>query len=243
MAFPSVASITETSISTNPTSWAFDLPATVDAGDLLLLFVSLEESQSGPNAPTGWTQLYLNNELGHFGAVYGKDADGTEDGGTATITASSPPAANGAGQVYRITASSWRGTLADDVDINGTTPSAVNGNPNPPTVTAGWGAEDNLYIAACAAKNDDGTVDAAPTNYTNLTSTISGGGTNDGATVGTARRELNASSDNPGVFTLSETERHTAQTVVIRPAASAGFIPYPRDVMMGGMQSLNGGIN
>ena len=60
-----------------------------------------------------------------------------------------------------------------------------------------------------------------PTNYANGIDTLSGGGNNDAAEIGTARRELNASSDNPGIFTISQTEVIIAATLVIRPAAVA----------------------
>ncbi|MCH7783728.1 hypothetical protein IID62_11750 [candidate division KSB1 bacterium] len=84
--------------------------------------------------------------------------------------------------------------------------------------------EDNLYIAFGGARNDDIAWSSAPTNYTNLTSTITGGGTDDGASVGTARRELASDSDNPGTFGLAGNERTRGATLVIRPAAAVAGV-------------------
>ncbi|GAI55169.1 unnamed protein product, partial [marine sediment metagenome] len=59
------------------------------------------------------------------------------------------------------------------------------------------------------------TVEAYPTNYTD--------GRNDyanvttGCGVGTARRELNAISEDPGVFTISFSDKWVANIVAIRP--------------------------
>ena len=225
MAFPSVSDVTETGITGNPTSWVFNLPATVSPGDLLILFCALERNQSGEtvadSTSDSWIQLHLFSTGGLVTGIWAKVADGDEDGGTVTLDASSTTACNAAGQVYRIAAASWRGTLADDVDIAADSSATTTATPDPPAVTAGWGAEDNLYITFYGGRNDDATVSSYPTNYANGIDTLSGGGNNDAAEIGTARRELNAANDNPGTFTISQTEVIIAATLVIRPAAAA----------------------
>ncbi len=222
ISFPQVADITETAVSSATSNPSFNLPATVDPGDLLLLFVGIADV-SISSTPTGWTELWLLNGDGSngAGAVYAKDAVGTEDGGSVTVPAASSTAA---GQVYRITAGTWGSNLAADVDIQGNTSGTSSANPNPPSVTADWGSADNLFIALFAARDDDATVSSYPTNYSNGDYIISGGGGNNGATVGSARREYTSASDDPGTFTLSESENWRSATVVISP-----FEDYPDD--------------
>lgn len=228
MAFASITSVTETTFSSAAGSFAFNLPATINSGDLLLLLVSLqsEPDQDDENMTAtdstsdAWTELqdeYEGNR-GQWG-VWSKVADGDEDGGTVTVSIANQ--ATAAGQVLRII--NWYGS-ASGVEIGSIAFVQLSTNPNPPSLTASWGAEDNLWIAICHAIDDDATVSAAPSGYSGLDYAITGGGTNAGATIGHAYLENAAATENPGTFTISETENTGANTIVIRPAAAAGHI-------------------
>lgn len=211
-----VESVTETSMAAD-TSHLVDMPATVNSGDLLIILIAARFNSAEFDTPSGWTLLNsLHNNVVEF-AIYAKDAAGTEGGGTVDVTSTSSVAA--AAQTYRI--SGWGGTLATDVDISGTLATGASTAPNPASVTAGWGSHaQNLFIACGGAGDDDETWNAAPTNYTNLISTTSGGGINASGSVGSARRTLEADTDDPGTFTISASESWVAGTIVVKPAAA-----------------------
>lgn len=220
-AAPTVTSITETQFTGNPTAHPCDLPATIEAGDLLTLTIGLETGASSiSSGPTeaSWTELWSGtagpgNPLGGSWALV---ADGTEDGGTATITTTG--GMNGACQVHRILAAEWLGSLSGVTA--GTKTGGSGSTPNPPPVTPSWSG-DTLYMAQFGARNDDETVSAYPSGYTdNQTDTISGGasGGTDGATVGTATKEGTAAAENPGTFTLTDSEDWVANTIAVAAA-------------------------
>ncbi len=219
-AFPSVSDITEDKDSSDELTHVISMPATVDVGDLLLLLICMNTSTT-ITTPSGWTELFLNAYDGNGeGIVYGKDAIGNEDGTTVDVVHTvGVDAGSHAAQTYRIAASSWGGDLATDVDV-GTVATGTSDSPDPPSVSAGWGSADNLFIEVVCATDDDATASSYSTSYSNGVDSISGAGVNAGQTAASARRELAASSDDPGTATLSESEAWMANTIVIEPAAS-----------------------
>jgi PKD repeat protein len=99
-------------------------------------------------------------------------------------------------------------------------------NPNPPNLAPSWGAGDTLWFAACGYDQGQRTVTAYPANYTNGQNDRSNN--NQGCGVGTAIRQLNAASENPGTFTLSAAEQWIAATVAIQSAPlNANFTASP----------------
>jgi hypothetical protein len=65
-------------------------PAVVDAGDILIIQTAWEGTTSAPSTPSGWTLLYGPQNVGSASVVarhwlFGKIADGTEDGATAAL--------------------------------------------------------------------------------------------------------------------------------------------------------------
>ncbi len=219
MAFPQTAAPTTSAFAAAATSHLVAMPATVNAGDLLFVHIAVNHIAT-PNptitTPAGWTQKWATaiSSIDRYGG-YVKVADGTEGGTTVDFVTSSTTVA--AAHCHRIT--DWYGALAG-VEV-GTAATGSSANPNPPSLTPSWGALDTLWFAVSGADDDDQAFTAAPTNYTNLASTIAGGGANASCEVGSAWRELNATNDNPGTFTLASTETWVAQTLAIRPAAAA----------------------
>lgn len=213
--FPSVSDLVETNISVG-TSMPVDLPAVVDAGDLLIIIATWRSNASvSATVPSGWTELdnTLNNPCG--GATWVLDAVGDEDGGTATFTLSGSRRATA--HCYRIAAATWFGTISGGVET-GTVSTATNSTVDPGALTPSWGSTKTLWLAAMHSADDDEPFTATPTNYTNLTSTIAGAGGNNSASTGTARRELEASSEDPGSSEIGATQAWVATTVGIRPA-------------------------
>lgn len=223
--FPSVTSITTTNTGTgfasDSTNHNVSMPATTTAGDLLLMFFSYDSNSNptitDPDGADGWTQLTAVNSAtnGVFGSVWAKVATGS-DGSTVNFASSNTQSA--AAQVYRIPASSWYGTIADGIEVTNAA-GASTANPNPPSLTAPWGADDNLWIAY----NAGGTFTSAnsyPANYTNGSFANGNTGTN-GASVATARRENAVVTEDPGTFTMNAGNTSVAFTVAIRPKPPA----------------------
>ena len=214
MAFPVIASVTASSFGTDATAHLVAMPATVDANDLLIVGFANDGSAT-VTTPGGWTliQSDANSTAARLSSYY-KIAVGNEDGTTVDFVTSATEKA--AAQVYRITAASWHGTTPPE-----TAAAATGGGagPDPPSTNpAGWNVEDTLWIAMYGADDDD---DAStyPTNYTNGTYTQSDN-SNASASMGSARRELAAASDDPGIFTIAAGEEWITITLAIRPSGS-----------------------
>lgn len=226
MAFPQTAAPTVgTAVGTNHPVL---MPPVVNAGDLLLLFFGSQSRIVG--AAAGWTLSSTganNYELN----VFYKIAVGTEDGTSPVFTTDA--AATSAAQVYRITA--WHGTTPPQ---SGTAVTGTSANPNPPNLIPAWGADDTLWFAASnAGFNGSPTMVSYPTNYLNGVATVDGGGSQV-SLVGSARRELNAASDNPGTFTMSGSAEWVAQTVAVRPAVALPPSPSTGGNRMGGTGAI-----
>lgn len=215
MAFPQTAAPTESSFGSAASSFAVSMPATVNSGDGLLMIFGHDDSGLSAATPSGWGKLRERETLLGFGGIgylFVKVADGTEGGTTVTVSVTGGTA-TAAAQVYRFT--DWAGVAtgfeAADDDDSGTTL-------DPPSLEPTWPQGDTLWIAAFACGDDDATVSAYPSSYTGGTDTVSGGGANNGHTIGSAVRELNASSEDPGTFTLSASQFGAVFTIAIRQA-------------------------
>ncbi len=217
--FPQTAAPTVSGFSGGASSHAATLPGSLSNGQLLLAWAGFFITNTDDILlPPGWTELTRGNQ----NIVAGKDvqlllaARVVAGGEGSTVNFNTGAAANGAVQIYKIT--SWWGTIGTGISV-GIVQSTGGTTPDPPSVTASWGLEKNLAITGGVAGDDDQAWTGLPTNYSNLVSTLSGGGANDGASVGTARREIEAASDNPSSFTLASSEGYVVQSVMIRPAA------------------------
>lgn len=228
MTFPTVqdADTQSGTVATNATSWTITYPTNIAAGDLLLLFVAMDGTVNATAA--GFTDVGGNSAAAISLRALAKVADGTETGTfTATITSTE----QGAWRIFRVTG--WFGgtinaASSGDSDSNGIAgrqTSGITANPDPVVLDpANWAAEDVVWFAAAAADTSR-TFSAFPTNYTNTSSDVSGGAS--GASLGVARRALNASSEDPGTFTISASDDWSAVTVAVRPAAAAASqVPY-----------------
>ena len=228
MAFPTVQSRTETAVHPQSTTHDISMPATVDAGDLLLMFVAIFDPDSGTptfTTPTGWTSIFdvanASNRSRH--ALFGKDADGTED--STTVNVATNVTCVMAAVVYRIT--DWGGTLGSHVEASSSPSTGNSSSPDPPAVTPTGGADDYLWIPSIGAYDDNISATSAPTDYTNLIDVLTGGGGNQSAQVYTAERQLNASTENPGTFSISSNESYAGMTTVVHPAAAGGGLSIP----------------
>lgn len=215
MAFPTVESLTATDFeSASTVNHYVDMPASVNAGNLLLIVIATENATSHAT-PSGWTAEESGQFTGgHMLSLFSKVADGTE-GGTTVNVVSNAGGSNGGAIAIRI--SGWYGTL-DGLEFNGTTTGSATATPNPPSLTAGWGSDDNLWLAVFGAADDEATVSSYVSGYSGGTYGH-GGTTNNAAETGACWKQAAAATEDPGTFTLSENEYWRALTIVIRPAA------------------------
>jgi hypothetical protein len=212
--FPQVEEVTATN-SPSGTSHDLNFPATVNNGDFLLVVVNWGLNDTTYSSRTsGWDELDAPLDSGNVTTVaaYVKRADGTETGFNITLTTNSLLQA----QIYRIAAGTWHdtGTLSDAWTKGTAFVDAGDTTPDPPTCNPG-SALPYLFITWFGADNEP-TVSGIPTNYTDEVTTRNGAGGSTATTLGSARRELNASSDTPSNFNISLSEESVSQTIAIQ---------------------------
>lgn len=225
MTFPVLesASTVATANSTAGTSHNVNLPATVNAGDLLIAVFQTSLPASATtvtwdNSTAGvWSNLYdldTSSLDSHQTCKY-KIADGTEDSATLVLTTSQSVGSEAV--VFRV--SGWHGTTPPEV----ATVNTINGvSHDPPSLTPSWGAADTLWLALAGEEGATRSYSAFPTSYTNTRSDQTGSGS--GGVIGSAWRSLNAASEDPATFTSSASNRCITATIAIRPAAGGGSI-------------------
>lgn len=224
MAFPSAAAApTATAFATSVTSMPVSMPSSIASGDLLIALVHVRNAGTWTNA-SGWTDISTLSQTGGgtVGKLNGfyKIAAGTESGTTPTWTAST--GTTGEWQVYRVTG--WHGTTPPEAGTTSGDTTAAN----PPSLTPSWGADDTLWLAVAGHSAASTTAwSAGPSSYSGFqVNGASSGGS--AVSIASAYRQLNASSEDPGAFTVSGSNRFwSAATVAIRPAAAGGVSVIP----------------
>ncbi len=214
MAFPVVEDVTATTFGSSVTEHLVSMPATVNAGDLLLVIFSNDGDATVTDPGTGWELVTSDNNSTEIrGTIYYKIAIGDEDGTTVDFVTSAGEEA--AAHVYRI--SNWHGTTPPEASSVTT---ALNNDPDPGALTPSWGSAETMWIAAFAMDWLDDTSIQGPTSYTNVLEDQPNNNSNS-AGVGSARRENEVSSENPADFTTNWDEQWVAWTIGIRPVVAA----------------------
>ncbi len=205
----------------NVTSHTIQLPATIESGDLLLAFFSIDgnPSTSWPNEGTEWNVIFSQTSGGSvkFQCAW-KEADGTEDGTTIEVTS---------GSSERSSHSVLAVGGAEDPDTtppDNSTPATGNStSPNPVAVIIAT-SKDYLFVASTGVDRDR-TVTAIPTNYSHE-NTQAGGGANS-STCSTVERQLTTGTDeDAGAFTISASDQWVAFTVRVHPPGGPVDLPY-----------------
>lgn len=211
MAFPVVAA-TNTSVesSADVTSHSVALPAGISSGDLLLAhFVA--DGDPTITWPAGWTRFFTLANAGDAKEEWAwREADGTEG---SSITVTTDVSEKSAHAAYRITGHEVPGTQAPEASTGA---QGSDNNPDPDSISPTGGAKDYLFIASCG-QDGGADVNGAPANYSNLLNSNTGAG--GGCQAGSAERQLNASTENPGPFTTATGDGWTAVTVVVHPGS------------------------
>lgn len=194
--YPTISS-TSNGTQGSASSISVTLPSGFTTGDLILVFITTSDSVDyrDVNTPTNWTSLYAGSQGDGSGGRWGEGFYRIISGDSSPVTFTfSATADEGSSYVaYRIATGSYEGVPAVGVTATG---SATN--PNPPTLTSGFGAVATTYFATAHSAS---TQASYPTNYNN--NTVSNGGTGYYTYSGT--RNLTAVSDDPGTFGTSTT--------------------------------------
>jgi hypothetical protein len=174
--------------------------------------------------PMGWTEFAAGSTTQtQLSAAY-RDIDGTEgfDGTDDEIVFTTSGGGEQSNHQSYLISEGHDAATAPEAATAATGGSAT---PDPPSLNpSGWGTEETLWIAAAALRFND-TWLSAPTNYTDLLAQ-SGGDAN--APLATARRVLEAESEDPGSFTINDGSSWVATTIGVRPAAGGVTEPYGR---------------
>lgn len=239
MTFPTTRSDYGNTQTVNSTGWTIDLnnltiqdggADKIVAGDLIIINIGRDGS-SGTGAITGYTAIFDQaNGTACRGLTFVKVATAGDASSPPSLTYSPGASEQGAYRVAII--KNWYGSGETDgtgVYVTSTPNTGASANPDPPNATpTGWGTVDILYRAIFA--HDDGrpTVSAYPTSYDLFPNNDTSGGST-GAGLGSAGRQLNSSSDDPGTFTRTgtgSTSAWVAWTVAIRPSSLATVTAY-----------------
>lgn len=228
MASPVVQAVAETAVSTASTTHTINLPASIAAGDLLILILSKGSVAATINAHADWTELLDENLAIGFYIAY-RWATGSE-GATTTLTSSANT--RSATLAYRISGAADPATQPPQI---ATTATGSSTTPNSDNISPTGGAKDYLFISTFGRggeeADDDTWVTAAPSGYSNLLQKACGvAGTNLGGMVAAAERAANTASENPLTFTAA-TGSWRAQTIAIHPAAAANHTATPADTL------------
>jgi hypothetical protein len=202
----SVAEVSTFAAGSSALSHDVTLPSDIVAGDVLVMWFRTATSPVDITTPSGWTALDSFG-LGGTSTVMFRVADGNE-GATVTVTLSATRFVSAL--VYQI-----KGAHGDvEADIEGST------TIDPPNLAPTWGSADNLWIALHSARRGNTYATAPPSGYGDMEtiSTAPGSADNGHCNVSGAHRILEASSENPGVFTTADDNNPHAATVAVRPA-------------------------
>lgn len=218
MAFPTVVSSNESSTATAATSHVVNLPATIAAGNLLLVVLDkgTPATTATFNALAGWTELVDENTASGI-TIWARQADGAEG---ATVTFTSSAAIRSAEVSYQISGAEALATQAPQLS---TVAAGTSTAPDATTCTPTGGAKDYLWITmfgqALERADDDTLVSGTPTNYANtLQKTCGTAGTNLGGMIAVARRTNNAASEDAGAWTSTVNAAWRAYTIAVHPA-------------------------
>jgi hypothetical protein len=210
MAFPQVITVAHSQTTTDQTSHTVTLPSGIGAGDLLLMWLAFNGTSGAVNTPSGWTPLQAAAANNANGYPFYRIADGSEGASVAVTTTTAQELA---ATVYRI---EGHDSTTNPPSIPTSWNSGTTSAPDAGNLTPAGGAKDYLWFCAVAA--DSGfVITATDGSFGNLLTSDSGSNANASAAISTARRELNASSLNPGAFTLEGAEGWLAVCLAVHP--------------------------
>ncbi len=212
----SVVSTAETAVTTAGTSHAITLPASIAAGDLVLITMDIGSTSATFNALTGWTEI-LDESAANGLKIWWYTGAGVPSAPTFISSGST-----------RSATIAWRITGADKTITPeiGTTATGTSLTPDPPASATISTTKEYLFIAFAGMAgeeiDDDTWGNTPPTNYLPnppLQKACGTVGTNLGGLIVAASRVLSTgSAENPGTFNVDVSAAWRAQTVTVHPA-------------------------
>ncbi len=232
MAFPVIEATNESAVTAAGTNHLVNLPAGIQANDLLVVVLAGGSVALPFNTLAGWTEL-LDENVAYGCHVWYRYATGATSDPTFVSTGSSRSAAIS----YRISGAANPATQPPEISAVAT---GTSDAPNPNTVTPTGGAKDYLWITFFAngsgeEADDDTWCNNAATNYGGLLQKTGGvGGTNVNAILAASSRTNNAASEDavwPAASTnVSRSWR--AFTLAVHPAPAAVAPVAPARLML-----------
>jgi len=217
MTFPTIAATATSQEPDDTLTHTVSLPAGIQSGDLLIVIFSEDAipTITFPNEGTDWIVLKDLNSgaTGNRIKICYRNADGGEG---ASITVTTGTVQQSAHCAYRITGHSTSQAPECSTGATGAT-----ANPDPDSLTPTGGAKDYLWIAL-HGNDRNRTTSAYPTNYDLSQITIISDGSG-GAGAAMCGRNLNASPEDPGTFTISASDQWCAATVAVHPTSGATY--------------------
>lgn len=193
-------------------TYTMPTPSGLTSGELLLVFISSNDTSASPISMSGFVKLYgVIQETFITGAFFYRISDGTEGANVvATLTAAEQTCA----KLYRI--SGYSGV--PEVEVVGV---GNNTNQTPPPITPTGGSSDYLYLTI---DNIDTliSVNTFPTGYIN-TGTIQSGPSGSQCMLAFAEKStLATTSETPSDFIISATRRAVVATIAIQASGGGG---------------------
>lgn len=216
MAFATVTSTAVTTAgSTASAAPSLLLPATINADDRLLAYIRVAGA-GDIGWPAGWTELFdeaTDASDDQYSLAYATAA-GTEDGTSISLSSAN---AKYAAVCYAIG--------AGDIPEASTRVTGTSTAPDPPSFSPTGGAKDYLWLWFGSWEGEQTSPPTGnPTNYTNPIGSNSGtaGQVTTNVRVASARRELNAATEDPPSWAISVSDDWSACVVAIPP-----YVPPP----------------
>jgi len=214
--FPTRVAATTANEPTQQNAHTVTLPTGIQSGDLILLHSTFHTAATA-TVPTGFTEWIDETAGNRTMLISAKIAAGAESGTDVDVTTSGTHWSATNCLIIR----GFHGSLAEGVGWDkGVSVDGAGAGVNPPAATATWGSDKNYFIALLSAENDDATVTAYPTGWSETQQyVVGGGGTDAGCTSGVATyNATELASHNPSLFSLSQSEGYLTNTLVLRPA-------------------------
>lgn len=217
MAFPTVTGSILTELGSG-SSASVNLPSTLIPGQLLVVL----HRSAGAGAhgwPADWTTVQSSADGSDDVISVGWKNIGQVETGVVTITQGNVKYASLA---YAIAGACDPAIQAPELS---TVATGAGTTPDPTIVTPTGGAKDYLFLWLGGWEGEQTSPPASqPTSYTNPIGASSGtaAGTSTNCRVASARRALNAASQDPGSWTISVSEDWTAWAMAIHPPPPGG---------------------
>lgn len=204
---PVIADTVNTAFNTNTTSHNVAMPATVNAGDLLIMAFS-SHSATGITTPSGWTLEDSTANVDVRLSIMTKVAAGTEGGTTVDVVTAAVEA--GAAVVIRIAAGTY---TSMERTTAATGSSAI---PTPAQLSPSWGTEDTLFIPVYGIHNRD-TVNTLVWGYTAANSANTVAAASQNTNTVTTTMVYRRGQSWPAPLRISASRSWVAYTLGIRP--------------------------